>query len=156
MLFPYTMGLLLSRHFKPFKVRGAFWICSVALLVLFLVAYIAGMQPVCLNGIYEMVCVIVVFPILVWTGASGTTTDKRSTAICSFLGDLSFPLYVVHYPFMYLFYSWLIDNKLYTMAETWPVVIAVYLWNILMAVLCLRLYDIPVRRWLAKRFVKRR
>ena len=49
MLFPYTMGLLLSRHFKPFKVRGAFWICSVALLVLFLVPYIAGLQPIFLN-----------------------------------------------------------------------------------------------------------
>ena len=156
MLFPYTMGLLLSRHFKPFKVRGAFWICSVALLVLFLVPYIAGMQPVCLNGIYEMVCVIVVFPILVWTGASGTTTDKRSTAICSFLGDLSFPLYVVHYPLMYLFYAWLIRSGLHCFTDTWPVVIVVYVGSIVVAVLCLKLYDEPLRHWLARRFVSKK
>ncbi|MEA4810105.1 acyltransferase family protein, partial [Macellibacteroides fermentans] len=37
MLFPFTMGMLLSRHFKPIKVRGAFWICSAVLLVLFTV-----------------------------------------------------------------------------------------------------------------------
>ena len=156
MLFPYTMGLLLSRHFKPFKVRGAFWICSVALLVLFLVPYIAGLQPVCLNGIYEMVCVIVVFPILVWTGASGTTTDKRSTAICSFLGDLSFPLYVVHYPLMYLFYAWLIRSGLHCFTDTWPVVIVVYVGSIVVAVLCLKLYDEPLRHWLARRFVSKK
>ena len=34
MLFPFSMGMLLARHFKPMNVRGAFWICSVILLLL--------------------------------------------------------------------------------------------------------------------------
>ena len=34
------------------------------------------------------------------------------------LGDISYPVYVVHYPLMYLhFYAWLIENKLYTLGE---------------------------------------
>ena len=153
MLFPFTLGMLISRNFRPFKVRGAFWICSVILLVLFCVPYIGGHSPVCLNGVFEMVCIVIVFPLLVCLGASGQTTDKRSTRICKFLGDISYPLYAIHYPLMYLFYAWLIDNKLYTLGETWPMAALVYFGSIVLAYLCLKLYDEPVRKWLGKKFV---
>jgi len=156
MLFPFTMGMLLSRHFKPIKVRGAFWICSAVLLVLFAVPYIEGTSPISWNGLYEAFCIIVIFPILVWVGASGNTTDKQSTQICKFLGDISFPLYIVHYPFMYLFYAWLIKNQLFTFAETWQVALGVYFWNILLAYIVLKVYDEPVRKWLAARFLNKK
>lgn len=153
MLFPFTLGMLISRNFRPFKVRGAFWICSVILLVLFCVPYIGGHSPVCLNGVFEMVCIVVIFPLLVCLGASGQTTDKRSTRICKFLGDISYPLYAIHYPLMYLFYAWLIENKLYTLGETWPMAALVYFGSIVLAYLCLKLYDEPVRKWLGRKFV---
>lgn len=153
MLFPFTLGMLISRNFRPFKVRGAFWICSVILLVLFWVPYIGGHSPVCLNGVFEMVCIVVIFPLLVCLGASGQTTDKRSTRICKFLGDISYPLYAIHYPLMYLFYAWLIENKLYTLGETWPMAALVYFGSIVLAYLCLKLYDEPVRKWLGRKFV---
>ena len=155
MLFPFSMGMLLSRKFKPMKVRGAFWICSAALVVLFAVPYIEGVSPISLNGVYEAFCILVAFPVLLWIGASGVTTDKRSSRICKFLGDISFPLYAIHYPFMYLFYSWLIKNELYTLGETWEVVVCLYVWNLVVAWLCLKLYDEPIRRWLAAKFIKR-
>lgn len=156
MLFPFTMGMFLSRIFKPMKVRGAFWICSVVLLALFSVPYLEGTEPVSMNGLFEMFCVIIVFPILIWLGASGSTTDKNSTKICKFLGDISFPLYIIHYPFMYLFYAWLIEKQLYTLGETWPVVLCVYIGSIIVAYLCLKLYDEPVRRWLSKKFLAKK
>lgn len=156
MLFPFSMGMLLSRHFKPVKVKGAFWICSIVLIALLFVPYIEGTEPICNNGIFEAFCILLVFPALVWLGASGTTTDKRSTRICKFLGDISFPVYVVHYPFMYLFYSWLIKEQLYTLEQTWMVAVCVFAWNILVAYLCLKLYDEPVRKYLAKRFLNKR
>ncbi|WP_373730300.1 acyltransferase family protein, partial [Bacteroides heparinolyticus] len=87
--------------------------------------------------------------------ASGTTTDSKSTRICKFLGDISYPLYIVHYPFMYLFYAWLIKSGLFTFGQTWQVALCVYVWNILVAYLCLKLYDEPVRKYLAKRFSDR-
>lgn len=154
MLFPFTMGMLLSRHFKPLKVRSAFWICSAVLVGLFTVPYIEGTSSISWNGLYEIFCIIVVFPILVWIGASGSTTDKYSVRICKFLGDISFPLYIVHYPFMYLFYAWLIKKQLFTFAETWQVAMGVYLWNILLAYIVLKVYDEPVRKWLASRFFR--
>lgn len=153
MLFPFSMGMLLARNFKPVRVRGAFWICTALLVALLSMPYIEGMQPVCRNGIYEAFCIIAVFPVLVLLGASGTTTDSKSTRICKFLGDISYPLYIVHYPFMYLFYAWLIKNGLFTFGQTWQVAAGVYIWNILMAYLCLKLYDEPVRRYLAKCFL---
>lgn len=126
MLFPFSLGLLLSRNFKPVKVRGAFWICSFVLLVLFCVPYVEGVEPICMNGLFEAFCIVVVFPVLIILGASGNTTDKTSTRICKFLGDISFPLYITHYPFMYLFYSWLIENQYFTFGETWRVALCVY------------------------------
>ena len=156
MLFPFSLGMLLSRNFKPVKVRGAFWICSIVLLALFCVPYIEGNSPICWNGLFEAICILFIFPVLVWIGASGKTTDKHSTQICKFSGDISFPLYAVHYPVMYLFYAWLIDNKYYTFGEVWPVALIVYIGSILLAYLCLKCYDEPVRKWLIRKFLAKK
>lgn len=156
MLFPFSMGMLLSRNFKPIKVKGAFWICTAILIALFVVPYLEGADPICTNGVYEAFCIIIVFPILVLLGASGTTTDKKSTKICKFLGDISYPLYVTHYPIMYLFYAWLIEKQLFTFGQTWQIALCVYALSILVAYLCLKLYDEPVRKYLAKHFLNKK
>ena len=156
MAFPFTAGMLIARHFRPIPIRGAFWICTMVLILLFHVPYIEGNEPICLNGIFELGCIFVIFPILVWIAASGTTTDRRSTQICQFVGDLSYPLYMVHYPVMYLFYAWLIETKQYTLGETWPVALSAYALNICIAYACLRCYDLPVRRWLTQQLLQRK
>lgn len=154
MLFPFTLGMLVQRNFKPWKVRGAFWIAAALLAPVMFVPIIpqtiAG--SIHLNGLFELACVAVLFPIVVRIGASGVTTDHTSSLVCKFLGDISFPLYIVHYPFMYLFYSWLIKNQVYDFAGSWPLAIGVYVWNVLFAYLCLKFYDEPLRRWLSRRF----
>lgn len=154
-LFSFSMGLLMSRVFKPVKVRGAFWICSFALAVLLAMPYIGNGEAPWMNGVYDSVCAIVIFPMIVYLGASGKTTDKKSAKICAFLGNISYPLYVVHYPFMYLFYAWLWSEK-YTFAQTWPVALGLFFGNILLAYICLKFYDEPVRRWLSKKFLVRK
>lgn len=156
MLFPFSMGMLLSRCFKLVKIRGAFWICSIVLLILFHIPFVEGSEPILMNGVFEMFCIIFVFPALVWLGASGSTTDKTSTRICKFLGDISFPLYIIHYPFMYLFYAWLIKNEYFTLGETWEVAVCVCAWNVLLAYACLKLYDEPVRKWLSKKYLTKK
>ncbi len=156
MLFPFTLGMFLSRRFRPVRIKGAFWICSLILVGLFFIPYIAGNTPVLWNGLFEIVCIALVFPVLVWLGASGTTTDTFSTRVCKFLGDISFPLYIVHYPFMYLFYAWLIRTGQFSFGETWQTALCVYGWNLLVAFVCLKCYDEPVRKWLAARFINKR
>ena len=152
LLFSFSVGLLMSRVFKPLPIRGAFGICSLAIAVLLSVPHIGGGEALWMNGIYDAVCVVVIFPLLVWLGASGKTTDRISYGVCKFLGDISYPMYIIHYPFMYLFYAWLWREKL-TFAETWPVAWLLFFGNILLAYLCLKLYDEPVRKWLSRRFL---
>lgn len=155
MLFPFSMGMLIARTFKPRKVKGAFWICSVTLVVLFSVPYIASSGSISLNSLYEFVCIAFLFPMLVWLGACGTasgTTGKMNRV----LGELSYPLYIVHYPIMYIFYAWLIKNNIYTLDNCLGVAALVIVSSITLAFLCLKLYDEPVRRWLTRKLMKNR
>lgn len=157
LMFSFSVGLLMSRIFKPAKVKGAFWICSAVLAVLFTVPHLGGADRLWINGLYESVCAIVIFPALVWLGASGKTTDKVTSTVCKFLGDISYPLYVVHYPLMYLFYWWLWSGEeKIPFSQAWPVAIVVIIASIILAYLCLRFYDIPLRKWLASKFINSR
>ena len=151
MLFPFALGMLLARHFKPLYVRGAFAWCSLALVGLFAVPYIEGQEPVCMNSVYELFCLVVAFPLIVWLGASGVAGGKKASAVCDLLGQLSYPLYVIHYPFMYLFYDFLIKEERYTLASAWPQALAVVVGCLLLAYALLKCYDLPVRRYLARR-----
>ena len=154
LMFAFSAGLLMSRVFKPVNIRGAFWISSLIIVVLLSMPYISSKATPWMNGIYDSVCVILVFPLVVYLGASGKTTDKFTTRLCKFLGDISYPLYMVHYPFMYLYYSWVWKNEL-TFAQTWHVAILLLVGNILLAYLVLKLYDIPVRNFFTKRLMNR-
>lgn len=154
MLFPFSMGMLLARTFKPRKVKGAFWICSVMLVAIFAVPYIASDGNTSLNSLFEVLCIATVFPYIVWLGACGSASGKTGK-LNRLLGELSYPLYIVHYPIMYVFYAWLIEKKIYTLQECWGMALLVVASSILLALLCLKLYDEPVRRWLGRKFVKR-
>ena len=154
MMFPFSVGMLLARNFKPIKVRGVFWLAIVVLFGLFSVPYIPGTDALCVNGVYEMFCIMVAFPVIVWLGASGTTTDKTSTGVCKFLGDISYPLYIVHYPVAMMQFRW---HRNFPDAPMWmhiAVFISVYLLSLMMAYAALKLYDEPVRAWLKKHWLK--
>ncbi len=150
MLFPFTLGMWLSRTFKPRKVKGAFWICSIALIALFAVPYIASEGNINLNCLYEYVCIAFIFPLIVWLGACGSTKGATSK-VNKLLGDISYPLYIVHYPIMYIFYAWLIEKQIYTLGDCLGMALLVVSASVILAFLCLKLYDEPVRRWLSKR-----
>lgn len=154
MLFPFTIGMLLARTFKPHKIKGAFWICSMMLIAIFSVPYIAPENGISLNSLYEVVCIAVIFPFIVWLGACGSC-EGNTSKINKWLGDLSYPLYIVHYPIMYLFYAWLIENKYYTLQDCPGMALIVVVSSITLAFLCLKLYDEPVRKWLAKKFLNK-
>ncbi len=153
LLFSFTAGLLLSRIFKPAKVKGAFWICTLSVVTLLALPRIGGAEHVWMNGMYDTLCSVLFFPALVYLGASGKTTDVYTERICKFLGDISYPLYMVHYPFIYLYYAWVKNNNL-TFEQSLPGAAGVVAGSIALAYLCLKLYDIPVRRYLTKRFLK--
>ena len=152
LLFAFSAGLLIFRIFKPTaKVKGAFWICSLSIVTLLALPRIGGAEHLWMNGMYDTVCCVVFFPILVYLGASGKVAGKYTTLICKFLGDISYPLYMVHYPFIYLYYAWVKNNNL-TFQESLPGAAWVVAGSILLAYICLKFYDIPVRKYLMNRF----
>lgn len=155
MLFPFTMGMLLARTFKPREVKGAFWICSTMLIAVFAVPYIAKSGAISLNSLYEVVCITVIFPFIVWLGACGKGGDNYTGRINNFLGELSYPMYIVHYPIMYIFYKWLIENRCYTPGDTLGLSALVVLSSVALAYACLKLYDEPVRKWLARKYIQK-
>ncbi|WP_300812845.1 acyltransferase [uncultured Bacteroides sp.] len=155
MTFSFSAGLLMSRVFRPVHIRGTFWWCSLGVAVLLCIPHLGADGTLWHNGLYDSLCTLFFFPLLVWLGASGRTTDRGSTRICKFLGDISYPLYIIHYPFMYLFYAWVWREGL-SFSQAWPMAVAVFVGSILLAWLCLKLYDGPVRRWLSRKFLERR
>lgn len=154
MLFPFTMGMLLARTFVPRKIKGAFWISTIMLIAIFSMPYIVSDSNVSINALYEVVCIAAIFPLIVWMGACGVCSNGVTTRINKILGDISYPLYIVHYPIMYIFYAWLIEEKRYTLGDTWLVALMVVVASILLAFLLLKFYDEPVRRFLARKFLK--
>ena len=65
-----------------------------------------------LNGLYEALCVIVVFPLIVALGAGGKLSGNLFSKGCDFMGKISYPLYIVHYPVIYLYWNWVTPRHL--------------------------------------------
>ncbi|MBR5062849.1 MAG: acyltransferase [Prevotella sp.] len=154
MLFPYSIGMLMARVFIPMKIRNTFWICgSIIILVAFIPLFIGEMKP-WMNGLYDAVCVILVFPSLVWIGASEMHIGKATMQISRFLGNLSYPLYAIHYPLMYLFYAHIgFHGDLVPIAklhDVWAEAIMLPIGCMALAWICYRCYDLPMRKWLTK------
>lgn len=152
LLYAFSAGLLMSRIFKLKPIKRAFSICSIIIIVLLSMPYVGFGDKLWINGLYDAICTIIVFPILVHIGACGVLNSKVSSNICKLLGDISYPLYMIHYPFMYLFYSWIWKNEL-TFTQTWPIALLLLFGNILLAFILLKIYDIPVRNILTKIFI---
>ena len=151
LMFAFSMGLLMSRNFRPWKVRGAFWICSAAIVLLLSMPRLGGEDAMWLNGLYEAVCTILIFPLLVYMGASGHISDGFPKRLCKFLGDISYPVYIIHYPFMYLFYAYTFRGVPFSQA--WPWAVAVFAGSIFLAWVTLKVYDEPLRRWLSRKLL---
>ncbi|MEG1838282.1 MAG: acyltransferase [Bacteroidaceae bacterium] len=153
LLFSFSAGLLLIRIFKPVNIKGSFWICSLSIVALLAVPRIGGAEHLWMNGLYDTICFLFFFPLIVYLGASGKTTDKYTSRICNFLGNISYPLYMVHYPFIYLYYAW-VKNENLTFTESLPGAAGVVVGSIVLAYICLKYYDMPVRKYLTTRFLK--
>ncbi|MBS0386849.1 MAG: acyltransferase [Proteobacteria bacterium] len=152
LLFPFFAGVLLMRLGTRFVVRGAFAICSLLLLLALSLPRFGGPAHLWVNGLYEAVCVIVVFPLIVAIGAGEQAVDGVSIRIARFFGDLSYPLYITHYPLIYLYTAWVERGKV-SASRGAPFGVLLVIASIVIAYACFRLYDLPVRRALAARFL---
>ena len=147
MMYPFFAGLLLFRTGKLIRIPKAYSICSLFLILLFCIPTYQ------LTGWYEAACIIIAFPLIVSAGAGGQISG-RWAKICSFSGAISYPLYITHYPFIYIYTAWVATKKP-TPAEIIPVAIGLFVFFILLAWAALKLYDEPVRAWLKRKYLSR-
>ncbi|GAB3430358.1 acyltransferase family protein [Niabella aquatica] len=150
-MYPFFAGLLLSRVFKPAYIRNAFLWCSLLLAIILYMPRIGGANHIWMNGIYESLCIIVVFPVIVYLGASGIVHTPIGNKVCRFLGDISYPLYLVHYPLVYFYVAWISDNKGITIEQAWPYALLILIGSVFLAYASLKWYDEPIRKWLRKK-----
>lgn len=148
MMFPFFAGLLLFRTGKLLRVRHAYIVCSLILAIIFFIPMYK------FNGIYDAASVILVFPLIVAAGAGGEIKGKW-LKICKFSGDISYPIYITHYPFIYIYTMWIAEKKP-TPQQVIPVAIGLFVFFMLLAYAALKLYDEPVRAWLKKKVLSQK
>jgi len=151
-MYPFFAGLLLSRIFKPTRIKNAFLWCSLLVIITLYMPRIGGADHLWMNGLYESFCIIIVFPLIVYLGASGVVHGRVEHKVCKFLGDISYPLYLVHYPLVYFYVAWISNNKGVTFVDALPYALMILFGGIILAYASLKWYDEPVRKWLRKKF----
>lgn len=149
-LYPFFAGLLLCRAAKISTVKNAFLLCSLLVIAVLSVPRIGGEDNLWMNGLYESISIIFIFPLIVYLGAGGQVEGKWAKRICKFLGDVSYPIYITHYPLVYVYTAWAFDKK---MPGNNPLLVGAvfFIACIIVAWASLKLYDEPVRKWLAKK-----
>ncbi len=157
LLFAYPAGLLMARIFKERQVKvqegrfyHSFWFNALVLLALMLVPSLSTLTGIkVLNPLYQCFCVCICFPLIVVNAAKGQVSGWRKEVV-SFVGRLSYPLYAVHYPLIYLYIHWIYTDQHPFGEAFWATPVCIAFIAIVLGTLCLKFYDEPLRKWLSK------
>ena len=142
--FSFTMGLWLYRVRGRFaRLRIGWGVLSLILVAVFAVPHVPDVIHSA-NGFYEAACVIVLFPLIILCGAH-SAIGKIEMALCKFAGRISYPIYILHFPFLFIYMNFVDFRKpsLDTahIAGTGAfIVVAAVSW------LALKIYDEPIRK----------
>ena len=153
LLFPYMAGMLLRRAIKVAGGKQTFLFSSLLLILVLSFPRVGGHEYLWLNGLYDSLTVILIFPIIIYLGATGEVKSSFAQKVCTFLGDVSYPVYIIHYPVAYVFYAWVVNNQIPMEQGVW-VGSGIMILTIALAYLLLKVYDEPVRKWLSKKFMR--
>jgi peptidoglycan/LPS O-acetylase OafA/YrhL len=137
-------GLLVYRYNFIIKNKLGFLGLTILLLAALLMPWSNKF-----NWLLESVVVVIYFPLLVALGA-GSQLNGRAKAVCAFSGKISYPLYMTHYGFIWIFGNYYNQHKPGTTELFWIIGVSV-LALIGLAYLTMVLYDVPVRKYLASR-----
>lgn len=142
--FPFLAGILVYRSRYIIRNKLGFLIPAGLLLLTFLVPFSAPY-----NWIIEPSIVIVYFPLLVAVGA-GAVPGPRAKRLCELSGNISYPLYMIHYPFIWIFMSYVETHKP-TLQEMSIITVVGTLLLIGLSYLVLVFMDMPIRMFLKNR-----
>lgn len=148
LLYPFLAGLLLARLNLSIRIPQAFWVCTVMIVLLLAMPRFGSESTLWMNALYECVCILLLFPLIVILGSSQKTLNGGAAdAVCALLGRISYPLYLVHYPFVYMYYKYAQSGEA-SVTQCFMLGGGIACVSLLLAWLCERFYDAPVRKWL--------
>lgn len=151
LLFAYPAGLLMAREFHNRKIKpiaSPFIISAICLSAILLVPNISTLLGVkYIDVVFQWISVTILFPAIIYSAASAKTNGIESR-MAKYLGRLSYPLYTIHYPMIYLYIHWINTNQHPFGEWTYATPLGIGLISIVLAVLCLHLYDEPLRKYL--------
>lgn len=153
LIFPFLAGLLLARSVKIHSKGNTFLVSSMLLFAILAVPRLGGETAMWMNGLYESVVIILIFPFIIYLGASGEIVNENVRKICSFLGNISYPIYITHFPFIYAYSAWLSRNPGAAPPTNIMYGIATFITSVLIGFLTFKYYDVPVRKWLNNNFL---
>ncbi len=139
--FSFLMGMLIFRSNWIIKNKLGLAGMSALLLIAFLTPYNDHW-----NWLTEPVLVIFYLPLMVSLGA-GASLAARHQKINKISGDISYPLYMTHYPFVWIFLTYVSVEKPGIGRLTWVIPVSVIL-LIGLAWLVFKFLDYPIRRYL--------
>lgn len=149
LLFPFFGGLLLYRlGFRICLKKYGFLWCSLAIALILVLPHVGGDTPNVFNGIYCALAIILIFPMIVAAGAGSPLEGKKTIKACKFLGAISYPLYITHYPMIYVQMKWAAEHADAPLGTHIWVAVWIFIASIAVAYACLKVYDEPVREWL--------
>jgi peptidoglycan/LPS O-acetylase OafA/YrhL len=143
--YSFLAGLFIYRSNWIIKNRIGF----TGLAILLFLAFLMPSTPKW-NWLTEALVVLVYFPLLISLGA-GSGLSPQWKKICQFSGNISYPLYMTHYAAIWVFGNYFINNNPST-AQLPYIIIPGVIFLVLVAYLVMVFYDIPVRKWLAKKW----
>jgi peptidoglycan/LPS O-acetylase OafA/YrhL len=141
--YSFLAGMLVYRSNWIIKNKLGFGGLTILLLLAFMMPF--GRW----NWLTESFAVVVYFPLIVSLGA-GTQLSDKVKSICKFSGDISYPLYMTHYAFIWIFGHYYYTAKPGT-TETGIIVICGTLLLVAFSYLVMKFYDTPLRKYLHKR-----
>lgn len=153
LLYPFFMGLLLSRVNKLITIKRGFYWCSLLVAAVLVMPRIGGETNMWMNGTYEAFCILIMFPLIVIMGAGSKVTGKRSVTVCKFMGEISYPLYITHYPLIYMQVAWASNHPDAPLGVHIFLAVSIFFLAIGIAYASLKLYDEPVREWLKQHWL---
>ncbi len=141
--FSFLAGLLIYRSGWVIRSRLGFSALAPLLLFAFLMPYANG------GWVREAVVILVCFPLLVALGA-GATLTPRSEKLCTFVGNLSYPLYMTHYAVIWIFGNYYASHHPDTLHLS-LIVASGLLLTTGFAFVVMTFYDTPVRQYLSSK-----
>jgi peptidoglycan/LPS O-acetylase OafA/YrhL len=146
-LYSFLAGMLVYRSNWIIKNKVGFAGLALMLIAVFFVPVHSAY-----NWIVEPILVMVVFPVVVSLGA-GTIVSERAEKLTVFSGELSYPLYMVHYPFMWVFATYVTAAKPST-ATLMKVIPISVVGLVLFSYLIMVFLDAPMRKYLRGKLFK--